>query len=173
VSLVADPRQRETIPRPAWFPLLARYTLQLLLTSLSRRNCCEAFLPLPTPQDLTIVAFTHQFNRAPQHLTAPLAPRTLGDSIVSAPATLDSFLFARCASRASVECKARSDGQRQHPLTPRFSHPSTWPNIGQHDGTPCIQSPLLVKRQPDSDALTATFAAIFFSNPDQRSVRFN
>lgn len=152
----------------------AIHVTTLAHSPLSRRNCCEPFLlPPPTPLDLTIVPFTHQFNRAPQLVTVPLAPRALGDSIVSAPATLDSLLFARCASQASVECKARSDGQRQHPLTPRSSHPSSWPNIGQHDRVPCIQSPFLVKRQPDSDAVTATFAAIFFPNSDQRSVRDN
>ncbi|KAL2030250.1 hypothetical protein VTO58DRAFT_107604 [Aureobasidium pullulans] len=38
---------------------------------------------------------------------------------------------------------------------------------------PCIQSPLLVKRQPESDALAATSAAIFFSSSDQRTVWIN
>lgn len=107
----------------------AIHVTTLAHSPLSRRNCCDPFLLPPTPLDITIVPFTHQFNRTPQPVTLPLAPRTLGDSIVSAPATLDSLLFARCASRASVVCKARSDGQRQHPLTPRSSQPSSWPNI--------------------------------------------
>ena len=121
LSFGADPRP---FRGSAYFPLFTRYTL--LLTHLPDVTLVTRCLLFPSPRAL------------------PVASRPSISPVVSGPGLaifrkLRHLLFqprsplifpsARCATRTALNARHALTDKGSTPLTPRSSHPSTWPNI--------------------------------------------